>query len=252
MDQVQCARRGASRGRFLFVVFFALVVVLLGACSNIEPAATSATRPAAMSPTTAAAAQPQPAVPPVSASPAASPKSGRPFRVPDALLAPADLSFNAAYPAAGWHRCDDYALAKSLQDFRLKYKVVESAAAIWEYGSKCGAADQKARLDEYAWRLPNEDAVLKLSGYLADTSYFDQLTPELRKQVREFQRDAMLVRSSPVESNGKKQFVAEVIGQAGLDVAYMRMTTEKTLTDEEYLALARSSLDRLRAGEAAK
>jgi hypothetical protein len=228
------------------------VAALLGACSGSGPAPISATRQSSAAPATAAPAQPQPVASAVSTSPATSPMSGKPFRVTDALLVPADLTFKETFPATGWHRCDDYALGKSLADFRSKYKVVESAAAIWEYGSKCGSADQKARLDEYTWRLPNEDAVLKLSGYLADTSYFDQLTPELRKQVREFQRDAMLVRSSPVESNDKKQYVAEIIGQAGLDVVYMRMATEKALADEEYLALARLCLDRLRAGEGAK
>jgi hypothetical protein len=237
MVQVRFALKRTLRQRLLLVAVFASVVALLAACSGSAPAAP---------------VQPTPTAPVVSTPPAASPTSGKPFRVTDALLAPADLTFRETYPAAGWHRCDDYALGKSLEDLRLKYKVVESAAAIWEHGSKCGSADRKAQLTEYAWRLPNEDAVLKLSGYLTDTSYFDQLTPELRKQVRELQRDGMLVRSSPVEADGKKQYVAEVIGQAGLDVAYMRMTTEKALTDEEYLALARSSLDRLRAGEGAK
>jgi hypothetical protein len=247
MVQVRFALKRTLRQRLLLGAAWVSVTVLLSACSGGGPAATSATRqsPAA----TAVSAQPQPVASAVSASPATSPTSGKPFRVTDALLAPADLTFKETYPATGWHRCDDYALGKNLADFRSKYKVVESAAAIWEYGSKCGSADQKARLDEYAWRLPNEDAVQKLSGYLTDTSYFDQLMPELRKQVREFQRDAMLVRTSPVESNGKKQFVAEVIGQAGLDVAYMRMATEKALADGEYLALAQTCLDRLRAGE---
>jgi hypothetical protein len=247
MVQVRCALKRILRQRFLLGAAWVSVAVLLGACSGNGTAVTSATResPAA----TAPSAQPQPVASAVSASPATSPTSGKPFRVTDALLAPADLAFGETYPAAGWHRCDDYTLGKNLADFRSKYKVVESAAAIWEYGNKCGSTDQKARLDEYAWRLPNEDAVLKLSGYLVGTSYFDQLTPELRKQVREFQRDAMLVRTSPIESNGKKQFVAEVIGQAGLDVAYIRMATEQALGDEEYLALGRTCLDRLRAGE---
>ena len=246
MDHVELELKYVRRQRLLLVTVFACAIALLGACSNFMPAVTPATRPASSG--TAAAAQSQPTAPPVSASPAASPASDRPFRVPDALLLPADLTFNAAYPAAGWHRCDDYALGKNLEKFRTDYKVAESAAAIWEHGSKCSSADQKARLDEYAWRMQNQDAVVKLTGFLGDTSYFDQLTPELREQVREFERDAVLVRVSPVESHGKKQYVAEMIGQAGLGVTYMRIATATALTDEEYLEIARLGLDRLAAG----
>jgi hypothetical protein len=248
MVQVRFALKLILRQRLLLGAILVAMAALLGACSGGVPAATSATRQSPAPLAIAAPAQPHPTVPSVSASPSANPTSDKSFRVPDALLSPADLTFGGAYPAASWHRCDDYAIAKNLEKFRTDYKVTQSAAAIWEHGGKCGSADRKAQLTEYAWRLPNEDAVLKLSDYLVGTSYFDQLTPELRKQVREFQRDTMLVRSSPVESNGKKQFVAEVIGQAGLDVVYMRMATEKTLADEEYLALARTCLDRLRAG----
>jgi hypothetical protein len=247
MVQVRFALKRVLRQRWLLGAALVSVAALLGACSASGPAATSATRQSTAA--AAAPAQPQPVATAVSTSPATSSASGKPFRVTDALLSPADLTFGGAYPAAIWQRCDDYAIARNLEKFRTDYKVTQSAAAVWEHGSKCGSTDRKAQLTEYAWRLPNEDAVLKLSGYLVGTSYFDQLTPELRKQVREFQRDAILVRSSPVESNGKKQFVAEVIGQVGLDVAYMRMATEEALADEEYLALARTCLDRLRTGE---
>jgi hypothetical protein len=248
MDHIESELKHIRRQRLLCVVVIAGVIALLGACTNVMPAATSATRAAPTPSNVTAPAQSQPTAPPVSASPAASPTSGKPFRMPDALLSPADLTFSAAYPAEGWHRCDDYAVDRNLEKFRKDYEVAESAAAVWQHGSSCNSVDQKARLDEYAWRMQNQDAVVKLSGFLGDTSYFDQLTPELRKQVRELERESVLVRISPVESNGKTLYVAEMIGQAGLDVTYMRIATAEALADEDYLGIARLGLDRLAAG----
>jgi class 3 adenylate cyclase len=124
--------------------------------------------------------------------------------------------------------------------------VAESAAAVWEYGGKCGSADRQARLDEYAWRMADIDAAVQLSGFLGDTSYFDQLGTELRSQVQELEREAVLVRTLPVEANDKKQYVAEIIGQDGTDIVYLRMTTAQELTGDDYLGMARQVLDRMR------
>ena len=253
MDQVDFELKRPRRQRLLPVAILICWVALLGACSNVMPAVTSATHPAPTSPAIAAPAQPQPAAPSESVFPAASPTSGTPRRVPDALLSPADLTFNAAYPAAGWHRCDDYYVDRNLERYRSAFKVRESAAAIWEYGSKCSSADQKARLDEYAWRLQNIDAVLKLSDDLVATASLDQQTSQSHDQVRQFERDAVWVRTLPVESkDGKRQYVAEIVGQAGRNVVYMRITTATALTDEDYLGMARLCLDRLAAGEGAR
>ena len=129
--------------------------------------------------------------------------------------------------------------------------VAESAAAIWEYGSKCSSADQKARLDEYAWRLKSSDAAMKLSGDLVATSSLDQLAPQSHDQVRQFERDGVLVRTLSVESGSdRRQYVAEIIGLACLDVVYMRITSAAVLTDEDYLGMAQLCLARLATGEA--
>jgi hypothetical protein len=63
--------------------------------------------------------------------------------------------------------------------------------------------------------------------------------------IRSWLPEPMPVRISSVELCGKKQYVAEMIGQAGSNVTYMRMVTLEALTDEDYLEMARLGLDRL-------
>ncbi len=226
MDQVHCEPK-----RTLIVAGFIWVVALLVACSSITPQNTIAPAP----------------------SPAATPAFGQPFLVSSALLSPGDLTFNENYPATGWHRCDDYSVDRNLERYRAAYRVTGSAAAIWEYGSGCSGADQKARLDEYAWLLSSEGAASELSGALTASSALDQVTPSPGNQVRRFGRDSVVARTLVVESSdGKRLYAAEIIGQAGSAVAHLRMTTETELTDENYLELVQLCLDRLRTGQRAR
>jgi hypothetical protein len=231
----------------------AWVAVLLAACASSGPAASTATPVVALASGAAAAAQPQPAASSLPSEPTVAPAPDRPFYLPDALLSPGDLGFDGAYSESGWRRCDDYAVGKNLQDFRSKYDVAESAAAIWEYGSECGSTERAARLDEYALQMEDIDAAVQLSGFFADTSYFDQLAPEKRKQVREFERESVLVRASLIEPiGGKKQYIAEMIGQDGRGIVYLRLATADGLSDETYQGMARQVLERMRAAERAE
>jgi hypothetical protein len=248
VNQIQPVSKLRLLQRLLLVTVFIGAAALLGACANTGPAVTPAAPPMSLPLSTVAPGPSLSVASPGSASPVAAPTSGKPFWLPDVLLSPTDLAFNGALPASGWQRCDDYAVDRNLENFRKDYEVAESTAAVWEYGSKCGSADRTARLDEYAWQMQDTDAAVKLGGYLGDTSYFDQLGSQLQSQVREFERDSVLVRTMPVEPiGGKRQYVAEMIGQDGLKIVYLRMATAQELADEDYLGMARLSLDRLRA-----
>ena len=225
MDQVHCKPK-----RTLIVAVFIWVVALLVACSNITPQNTVAR----------------------ATSSAATPTFGQPFLVSSALLSPSDLTFNETYPATGWHRCDDYSVDRNLERYRAAYRVTRSAAAIWKYGSGCSSADQKASIDEYAWLLSSEGAASELSGALTASSTLDQVTPPPGNRVRQFGRVSVVVRTLVVEpSSDERRYAAEIIGQAGSAVTYLRMTTETELTDENYLGLIQLCLDRLRAGQGA-
>jgi hypothetical protein len=217
----------------------AVVVILAAALSNIDPLQALVPAPA-LAPAAAT---------PVGASSVATVTPGKPFQVSTALLSPADLTFTGIYPVANWHRCDDYSVDRKLERYRAAYKVTGSAAAIWEYGSGCGNSDQKAQLDEYAWLLKSAIAAAELNDALNTASILGNLPPASSNQVRQFERDSVIVRTLDIESGGQRRYAAEIIGQAGSAVVSIRMTTEAELTDEDYLGLARLCLDRMRAGQ---
>ncbi len=230
MDQIQ---RKPNPSLFRCILASAWLMVFLAACGSATPQNTAV-----------------PATP--AASPSATFAGSKPFPVSSALLSPADLNFNEAYPAAGWQRCDDYTMAKNLDKLRTSYKVTGSAAATWEYANECGSNDQPIHLDEYAWLLQSETAAADLRSALIATSYVNQMTPMPGERLMRFERDGVLVRALPIKTdNGQKLYAAEIVGQDGAALTMMRIATEVELTDDNYVALARLLLDRLHAGQAA-
>ncbi len=178
---------------------------------------------------------------------------GRLAAASTALLWPADLTFNGTYSLADWQRCDDYSVDKTLVSYRAMYHVATSAAAIWEHGSGCNHADQNARLDEYVWLLESDYAATDLSGALNAASTLNNLSPSSGNQFRQFEREGVMVRTLDSESSsGQRQYAAEIIGQAGPAVISIHMTTATVLSDEDYVGLARLSLERIHAGQAGK
>ena len=231
MGQVHCKSKHAVQRHILIVAIFVGAVALLVACSNATPQNTVKPTPL----------------------PAPTLTLGKSSPVSSALLSPTDLTFNSTYPVAGWQRCDDYSVEKSLERYRAAYQVTSSAAAIWEYGSECSSANQTARVDEYAWLLKSDSAGAELNDALLENSYFDHVTLPPGKKVRQFERNSVVVRTLPMESNNSKpQYAAEIIGQTGSTVALIRITTETELTDENYLELAQLCLDRLQASQGGK
>ena len=170
--------------------------------------------------------------------------------MPEVLLSPRDLTFDGAYPVAGWRRCDDYTVDRNLERYRRLYKVTSSIAAVWAYGSGCGSADEQARIDEYAWLARDQGAAARLIQGMNAQSYLGSLAPDLRSQIRQFGSGDVRVRALARHGrDGKTQFVAEIIGQHGIAVAYLRLMTEKALSDDEYLLLGRRYLDRVSGPE---